>query len=420
MGWFWTLIHLDDFLLAVLVGIWSWVVHSERRAARHIFERLGLVDPPSWDGHSRGPRFVEGSASQRYVVFSDHHLLWRDARHDYVSHWGNRDIYARVLDRYDQERFTLVDNGDVEDLVLIKPGAWDNLGQLLLDSLPFSGLFYFLPLFSRRRRQRLQRILSNYAGHYQQVRRFWQDGRFIKLSGNHEAYLREEQYASILRDTLGPRTTPEGSQELSVHDYLVIRSDSPGQPATVVCHGHQFDPWTNPGVAKCVGEAFTRFKGWTGNGGDRIWLREWEDAYDTPWAPRLMGAAARGYDNVLAPGPWMRFTKPSKFLHLSERAMHAAMMCQAWSPDRPMPRLVIGHTHEVRLDPWLDEQSQERWEGYANSGSAGRFQDLIFCVEIEQGRPSLWAWYVEHPGGPLLKVRLVPDHAHRALVPEGT
>ncbi len=415
MGWLWLLIHIDDLVVAVLVGLWSWLTHSERYAAGQIHGHLH--DLPDKVGKGR---FIEGAADKRYVVFSDHHLLWRGARHDYVSLWRNRDMYARVLDHYyGQEDWVLVDNGDVEDLVLIKPGAWDNLGQLLVDTLPFSGLLCFAATFSRRRKQRLQRILRNYAGHYEQVRAFWQAGRFVKLSGNHETYLRQQEFMEILGGVLGPRPTEEGTEALRMHDFLVIPPPDGTGRAVVVCHGHQFDPWTNPYVAKCVGEAFTRFKGWSGNGGDRIWLREWDSSYDTPWWPRVLGDTPWGFGNVLAPGPWMRFTKPSKFLHLSERAMFRALSREPWTEARPMPKLVIGHTHEIRLDPWVTARGEERWEGYANSGSAGRFQDLIFCVEVEGGALTLCAWCAKQPGGQLQRIRFHPDDDQRTLVPDG-
>ena len=61
------------------------------------------------------------------------------------------------------------------------------------------------------------------------------------------------------------------------------------------------------------------------------------------------------------------------------------------------PYLLLGHSHEPRHRAWnpaTDTQSDR----YLNCGSAGRFQNLIWCTEIIDGVPQIAAWH--RPGGP--------------------
>jgi len=73
--------------------------------------------------HQRGFRRVRHvSALKKYVVFSDHHFMPGGHRHDYFNTLGNAKLYRQVLESYYfPQRYTLVENGDVEDLVIFDP-----------------------------------------------------------------------------------------------------------------------------------------------------------------------------------------------------------------------------------------------------------------------------------------------------------
>jgi hypothetical protein len=68
----------------------------------------------------------------------------------------------------------------------------------------------------------------------------------------------------------------------------------------------------------------------------------------------------------------------------------------------PIPKLVLGHTHEPRQNAVFphDPLEQEHWEEsdtgagafYLNSGSAGRYQNLIWCVEIVGDNDRICSW----------------------------
>ena len=61
------------------------------------------------------------------------------------------------------------------------------------------------------------------------------------------------------------------------------------------------------------------------------------------------------------------------------------------------PYLVLGHSHEPRHRAWNPAKSKQA-DRYLNTGSAGRFGNLIWCLEIVDGVPQVVAWH--RPGGP--------------------
>jgi hypothetical protein len=62
-------------------------------------------------------RSLEGA---RFVVFSDQHIVPSENRQSGV--WrANRNAYAKLLEHYGSEGWVVVENGDVEDLVILEP-----------------------------------------------------------------------------------------------------------------------------------------------------------------------------------------------------------------------------------------------------------------------------------------------------------
>ena len=56
-------------------------------------------------------------------IFSDHHMGFDGSRHDFFRDSGNSELYAEALTAYADAGFTLVENGDVEELVIHEPAA---------------------------------------------------------------------------------------------------------------------------------------------------------------------------------------------------------------------------------------------------------------------------------------------------------
>lgn len=78
-----------------------------------------------------------------------------------------------------------------------------------------------------------------------------------------------------------------------------------------------------------------------------------------------------------------------KYRHLDEWAVVQEL--QRWNVT---VNLVLGHSHEVRSHTF-----GPRYGNYYNSGAVGRFQDLLWALEIDGHQaPQVVAWFVEEDG----------------------
>jgi hypothetical protein len=372
----WVVARGDDFIAGILFGFIASVVHVERWNYT-ILDRVLKGDDP--DGVS-----VRLPGDGHYVVLSDHHLLYQGAPHDYVSGYGlepftNERILRQILNHYADRGVTLIENGDVEDLIVQEPKFGTASLSLFLQGIggPI-GWWLFRRVERARRTHQLARVQMSYAGLMGLVKeRFFDKDKLVKLFGNHETDMRHESVIEQLR-TVYPDAT--------LFHYAIIEST----PPVVVCHGHQFDPWTNQWAAPFVGESITEAFAWAGQGADRIWLKD-------SWGPDI----AR-FDNALVRAPSMAKPEPGTFLpkvrHMGERYM-VRKLEKVLGTDRPW--LVLGHSHEPRL---------REVERYANSGAAGRYQDLVWAVHVDDGVVSLHAWIARD--GVLVRREFTQDGEH--------
>lgn len=404
----------------------------------------------------------------RYVVFSDHHAMGSQNRQDFFS-LRNASLYAQVLDQYHGADFTLVENGDVEDLVIFEPTP---------EEMRLRASYNSLAQLVERRNQRLPGLLQEVLSHREyetvtlQRRRFAREGRFVRIVGNHDyQYHRmEELREKFWRNLTGGGQVPEGP-----YDYLLLQSSGTSTDAThtrpsvdyVIMHGHQFDPVTNPVVAPQLGETISECLGGFFQGPDRTWgwrddASRWMQGHaDVPnylvknTLTRLnipledalsFLVVASDHDGIsrsdllqllssVEPGllkyaieslfhhpiAWEYFENETaaaalvdevfagneffKFRHLDEQ-----MLRKKWSemfPDEgTRPTLVLGHTHEVRDWAGRSETSPPGavWGHYLNSGAAGRFENLIWAIEIVNGLATVVGWS---------SMRLRPNEAPR-------
>jgi UDP-2,3-diacylglucosamine pyrophosphatase LpxH len=371
---FWTLTHVDDFLYALARGVWAVCVSHPERGVYPLLARLAAAEKPE------GLRVRTLDRKERYVVVSDHHLLYASAPHDYFGNadcedaFCNERIYAEMMTLYGGDGWVLVENGDVEDLVVPEPsvdrwgglaeGAW---GRALFDLDAMTRkVFGGTSLRERSRLRQLRRIAGTYAGYYKHLVEQFGVHRIVKLVGNHDAELLRSEFAEHL---------PLTREGVTIDEFAVIPAGD-GQPAVVICHGHQMDPWTCQATRAVIGESITESFSWLGQGADRIW-------YTSAWGPPLrstneLSALSIASFSGLVP----------KVRHMSERRMHKNLTRQF--PDLgARPWVILGHTHEPRFRP------RER---YANAAAAGRYQDLVWAVEIEKGIPKLVAWWLERLG----------------------
>ncbi|MDB9822346.1 hypothetical protein OAC89_01435 [Deltaproteobacteria bacterium] len=371
--------------------------------------------------NQRGFRFVERRPIEnKYVVFSDHHYLPRNNRHSIFTRFGNRGIYMHALHRYAEREYTLVEAGDVEDLVVFEP--------TLDEAMYRAGLSWDLLRLARleRRRDQLRTILLENSRLYNLINdEFKVHDRYVKLAGNHDLDLQEDSLLRIFPDEFN----------MEIHDFLALhRTTNRGRfimPAQVaVAHGHQFDFVCHPQHMTELGETYTEVVGWAFQGCDRYW--RWNDG-PAQWIEN------KPFRNVLASGKtrpnegitdavleilqdgheiaWEYFENPNvnkafsrefitgeemfKFRHLSETDLRNKLSKQF--PNRVNSGefyLVLGHTHEPRLNPVDPKKNIDRRTGLqitypyiVNCGTAGRFQNLVWALEIDHGNMRIVAWH---------------------------
>ncbi len=378
----------------------------------------------------------------RYVVFSDQHIVPSDNRQSGV--WrANRDAYAALLGHYGEQGYTVVENGDVEDLVILEPDKTAAMYEQLMRTHARSANPKVLIEWYRdsptsliealregrraNRQEQLEQILEEPGnqGYYSRLRELAQAGQLVRLAGNHDYDL---QRLDVGVDHLVPV------------DALVLHDD---RAQYVLMHGHQFDEATHPGVAALYGEVVSECLGVWYQGPDRVWsakqgrrIREggfpnrlathsgshrgggmggrflsalmasgagddeewaaaWEGLFGHPiaweygardWSSAVQGHLARPgdlFDDAMMGRQFF------KFRHLDE--FEIVKTLNSWDIH---VGLILGHSHEVRRQVAGSERSR-----YYNSGAAGRFEKLIWALEIEGPTVvEVVGWFVDDDG----------------------
>jgi|GEM_PF-1091657 len=393
-------------------------------------------------------RILDASEHENYVVFSDHHMTNVGGRASRLNFFlrDNFELYLEVLDFYaDQGDWCLVENGDVEECVIFEPDSTDAADRkatrqdlpVVLDDPDWEP---FLDLRYRKRRDALARIFRDdaFGPYYDKIRsRFLGDApRYFRLTGNHDTYSEEPFEETLLEMIRGQLP------DAPLGDVLKIWRDD--AITHVVMHGHQFDTVSiqhgNTKFALSCGEVFSEATAWTNEGPDRYWHRSdansWvhgqapfknvlarEEAPELPIGDALTALAGlllnatgmsvevrRGtrqivenlmnheigweyYDNKDALNALglevLTGNEAFKFRHLNEReltARYSANYAGSWGT----PSVILGHTHEPRHDA-LDPAAGV-FEHYLNSGSAGRFRNLIWAVEVTPAGDRIVSW----------------------------
>jgi hypothetical protein len=374
----WIATHVDNMLGALVEGSASGLLgeHRVETKLREVYDTGATED---WTVTCLPP-------DRAYVVFSDHHFIWEGAPHDYFTHWHNREMYLQLLQHYADEGYTLVDAGDVEDLI-VKPPDW---GTLFADEfydivgLLTGGALERAHVIAERK-DRYDDIRDNYQEvHHKIGSLFLSQGRFVKVAGNHDTDLRDPSIQPDFMPSYGPGTTAGMTEILLISqvDFLGLPT---GDFRAFVAHGHQFDPWTNANAGPDCGEQFTESLGWFGGGADRVWT-------ETEWRDQI--SELGGWENFLVKAPSMAPGNKAKIRHMGERPIYKKLNKKFDDVDEDgQPWLVLGHTHEPRHAPWTKKKSGgETWDRYHNTGAAGRYEDLIWCVEIVGGEARTVAW----------------------------
>lgn len=399
-------------------------------------------------------RIKESTDFSHYVIFSDHHftnLPNSRARLNYAKE-DNLDLYLRVLDHYaDAPEWCLVENGDIEECVIFETTAADAVIRrdtrqdmpIELSAREWQG---FLRHRYDQRKVALKNVFEGFEPYYEKIKsRFIDDGaRYVRLTGNHDTYSDspfEDELLEMIDDKLGGHPI-----------YDILRIGDVDNVSHIVMHGHQFDSVSlqhgEINFALSCGEVFSESTAWTNEGPDRYWDAHASSGWihdervflntlarETPGRANifriahfvigmLIGGLQPGSTGRNSARPsvekmmkheiaWEYFDHEDpihalglevltgedvfKFRHLSEinltkkydeyyGGVERSDEDEQWTA----PMLILGHTHEPRHNA-VDLDNVE-WPAYMNSGSAGRFHNLIWCVEITPAGEQIVSW----------------------------
>jgi hypothetical protein len=415
----------------------------------------------------RGYRHVcRVSGSGGFVIFSDHHMAFPGSRQDFFRTSGNMELYSDILSEYAATGFTLIENGDVEELIIHEPSLPLPGVQLELlkqvenkNNIEDRGWAALDEFRADWRFLQLSQVILNHKTLYEQInKQFVDQGRYIRIAGNHDQDTQDTRFIDRLR--------LEYPKLEEIYDFLIIEPAEVDGPTFVVCHGHHFDTNSTPRYSRRIGETLSECLAWAYQGADRVWrwdgeggVQRWAnggeaffntlvtddpdpfkftfgDVLETSLAAWLgtviggmvglgvlggaTGMAASLADELSNPALWENIFGHNiaweyfrsddsgealfnevycgkrwiKFRHLDEIFINQHLERAFGSK---APYLVLGHSHEPRHRSWNPATSRQA-EHYLNSGAAGRFENLIWCVEIIDGIPQVVAWH--RPGGP--------------------
>ncbi|TAN60612.1 hypothetical protein EPN18_08180 [bacterium] len=374
------------------------------------------------DSQELGHRYIhkEDLTGKKYVIFSDHHWMDNANRQNYFKQnrnkQNNKDLYVQVLRKYLQKEYTLIENGDVEDLIVFEPTmeeiearAGMNQQQLKQRRVTSRGLAF-------------DKIVEDNRDLYTMLSQFHRENRFLKIAGNHDYNLQDGTPLAHLQNKFPGINAP--------YDYVLLTNNNKVEYA--ILHGHQFDTSTNPVYAPRIGETISESLGWAYQGADRTWAwnddcQKWAtangpfrnvavtDTYkETNWLETAIDGAGLLIGNLHSKDAWESLFKHNiaweyfentdpekayqlevktgneffKIRHLNEENIikwHNACFTDAAT----RPKLVLGHSHEVRAKPLYNN---ENYKWYYNTGSAGRFENLIWGLEIVNGVATVISW----------------------------
>lgn len=152
-------------------------------------------------------RVIEIDASSKFVFLSDQHRGDGSRPDEFAK---NKVLFTRALSYYDDHGFTLVEAGDCEDL-------WE---------FPH-----------------VRHIVKANGQVYARLKKFFAEGRYIRLYGNHDMQLADPHY---VRENLSQAPEPLAGEMsplfpgITVEESLLLRHQETGQEIIVV-HGHQGD-----------------------------------------------------------------------------------------------------------------------------------------------------------------------------------
>lgn len=369
------------------------------------------------------------------VVFSDFHMTALKNSPNYFDDLGNYDLYLKILRHYlNATNFTIVENGDVEDCLVYEPtvkDATDRLNSYDKKKLPIQANGDWKDFNAIRHAKRVT-ILNDIIDHYKDYYDLLTDEiipslRYVRITGNHDTYLNNE-----LKDIIESRLSEGTVKNFSVYDVLRVNWNN--RCKYVITHGHQFDEACLQPYAASIGEIITECVSWAYQGADRAWqlsdTKQWYNSEQGDFINTLSSSvpnvkfeinsisdfslqnmrdnAKYFFETLLGhPIAWEYFENNDTFnavflevyngdemyklRHLNEINLYNGYTSRFGMNEVPI--LVVGHSHEVRNNASRTiGNSIFTSPSYINTGSAGRFANLIWCAELTGNDQHIVSW----------------------------
>ena len=230
----WLLLQVARF---TPVGLFLLVVATGIKLVTSPAPWLSLLFNPIEDDPSLAVlRLPRPSATRKYVIFSDVHRDERDAarapfQFGSIDHFlPNRTTYLELLKHHAEAGYVIIEAGDCEEL-------------------------WFHRDFSTTPAAKLAEIIDTHSEIYALQRDLHAQGRYFRVFGNHDSYLRDPEVFEQLRGAM----ESDGAPPFRIFDFLVIEGvktmhDVPvflgldsapnaERKPLLVTHGHQWDFW---------------------------------------------------------------------------------------------------------------------------------------------------------------------------------
>ena len=372
----WVLTHIDDLIVAGVLGLLCLITEQDEKEY-DLIEGLFLLDQEALADR----KVVFLSDQAKYVIFSDIHLFIAGDPLDRFRQIGNHELYQVVLASYFADGYTLVENGDIEDLWMRET----TLGEAQLDEVtdvlgwPFGDMIE-QDYEKHRIRSQAVKIFDNNQDVYQTIRNLYHNtGRYVRLLGNHDDAWRSGDYLPGLQIVY---------PGVEVYDYALIgnyNSQPPvygNTPKVIIAHGHQLDAWNNS-ICRAAGAAITESVSGIPSLAANVKER-------SEWEQELRGL---GFKNELS----------EDIASIDELEFYETIE-DDFGNYPYVPQFILGHTHAPLDDPQIpDWMSRDEWNftEYTNDGTAGRWEQFIWCATVENGIVGLHGWTWDADGKPL-------------------
>jgi hypothetical protein len=329
-----------------------------------------VLDPDISTAASRRVRRLPPvSQTTKYVVFSDlHRFVPGDT--DFFTRNGTPRIFQSLLHHFAVNGYTLIENGDVEDL-------WRrDSGNPSIDNSLGAGT-------RTTNRTLLRSILDANRKIYDQIEEeYASHGRYARTAGNHDMPMLESYMQRVLQDEALPSSR--------VDEFLLIEEQGGAGVTHLITHGHQSDNFNRAGC-EWFGETVTRLV-------SRFFevpiLGEFMAGLSSE-EPNVDQQFNQGRKNVLSEHEYL-----SLYATLDEPALYDSY--EELVGEMPLPWILLGHSHDPKYAPGVrerqtecsdgSEQAPPSWGpqpnldvgGYLNTGTAGMMKNIVWFATIQE------------------------------------